>query len=182
MPDNFEKAKDEILYRTKGNGGPTTRDLLIAIGALAQDVDEMVTGLDERQHKRHTETVGEVRELCRRVGEVETWRSDVEVGCPAKIDEAIEKGVEIAVERATCKHDLKHEQFVEQLEERFSQKRRNEDPVDDDWTRRRSTLSSEADKQVWFMWMVGSKLGYILIAVIITAINIVLNILWFGTP
>ena len=32
------------------------------------------------------------------------------------------------------------------------------------------------------MWWLGSKIGYILIAVLVTVINIALNLLWFGRP
>jgi hypothetical protein len=182
VADHFEEAKDEILRRTAGNGGPSTVDILTALGALAKDVDEAVSALDQKQHDRHKDTIGEVREICARVGRMENWRADVEVSCPLEIEAAIERGVEEAVERSCSKHDMKHEAFVEQLEERFSQKRRSEDPLDDDWTSKRTTVATEADKQIWLMWMVGSKLGYILLAVLIAVATWTVRWAITGTP
>lgn len=40
MADHFERAWQDILLRTEKNGGPTPRDLLLAMKALADDDDE----------------------------------------------------------------------------------------------------------------------------------------------
>ena len=40
MADHFETAWQDILLRTDANGGPTPRDLLVAMKALAEDDDE----------------------------------------------------------------------------------------------------------------------------------------------
>jgi len=40
MSDHFEEVKTDILARTAGNGGPSPRDLLLAIEATNTDNDE----------------------------------------------------------------------------------------------------------------------------------------------
>jgi hypothetical protein len=56
MSDHFERAKDDILLRTNENGGPTPKDLLIAMQALGTDVDEAVGGLERALKANHVET------------------------------------------------------------------------------------------------------------------------------
>ena len=56
MSDHFEQAKDDILLRTDGNGGPTTRDLLIAMQALAADNDDGCSNLANIIEENHVET------------------------------------------------------------------------------------------------------------------------------
>ncbi len=56
MSDHFEQAKDDILLRTDGNGGPTTRDLLIALQALAADNDDGCSNLARIIEENHAET------------------------------------------------------------------------------------------------------------------------------
>lgn len=56
MADHFEQAKDAILLRTDGNGGPSTRDLLIAMQALADDNDDDLAKLTAIINENHAET------------------------------------------------------------------------------------------------------------------------------
>ena len=53
MSDHFEKAKSDILARTKDNGGPTPFDLLEALEATNDDFDDQM----ERNHSDHGEII-----------------------------------------------------------------------------------------------------------------------------
>lgn len=92
MSDHFEHAKDDILMRTEGNGGPTPRDLLLAIEALAQDSDEQHTEsmdanatLQELLSTHCTEA--ELRD--ERIAVLETWRHDQVTHCEERVRELI---------------------------------------------------------------------------------------------
>lgn len=46
--------------------------------------------------------------------------------------------------------------------------------------------SEEDSRQTWLMWLVGGKVAYIvvalIVAVLVTFINVALKMVWFGTP
>ena len=43
-------------------------------------------------------------------------------------------------------------------------------------------LTNDDANKTFFMWTIGSKVGYLLTAAGVTAINVAINYLWFGTP
>jgi len=165
MADNFEKAKDDILFRTEGNGGPTPRDILVALGALADDQDE--------NHKESIEAIGENRRLLEahfeeadrrdhRILAIEEKIAKSEAECPARVKAAIH-----------AEHENRHNAYVASL----VKPRRKGDPDGKDYRNDR-----DESRQVWFMWMIGSKVSYILMAVLITVLNIGLHYLLMGEP
>lgn len=116
MADHFEKAKDDILLRTEGNGGPSNRDMLKAMGALAQDMDEAIDALDKRQKTRHDESVAAMKEhICyadvrdERLEALETWRHESSEKCVERMT-AIAK--EVAATVAAEVHAPVHEMHM----------------------------------------------------------------------
>ena len=178
MADNFEKAKDDILRRTAGNGGPTTADLLIAIQGLADDQDIQHDESMQEIKRNRLLLEGHFIEATNRDKRIEKLEGSVqqyERDCPARLESLLEE----AVARSRTVHHEDHNRYVEQLEQ---SKRRAGDPKDADWTPKRSNASAEAEKQVWLMWMVGSKLGYILLAVLVAAATWATHWLLTGNP
>ena len=98
-------------------------------------------------------------------GKMERWESE----CPARLEAVIET----AVERSEAKHEHRHSAYVSSI----NTPRRKNDPRSKDYRKDR-----EESRQVWLMWMVGSKVSYILIAVLITALNILMHYLLMGEP
>jgi len=112
MADHFEKAKDEILLKTDGNGGPTNRDMLKAMGALALDVDEAIDGLDKKNKARHDETISvldlqaaEITCCQEDINVLEQWRTESSLTCVNKVRE-------IAAEVAAELHGPTHERHI----------------------------------------------------------------------
>jgi hypothetical protein len=92
MSDHFEQAKNDILFRTEGNGGPTPRDLLLAIEALAQDSDD--------QHSESMDANATLQELLarhcieadvrdERLNVLETWRHEQVTHCEERVKKLI---------------------------------------------------------------------------------------------
>jgi len=165
MADHFEKAKDDILRRTAENGGPKPLDLLEALQGLADDMDE-----------KHDEVVGIVNKHLKeasvrdsRIQKVEDKIARTEDNCPHVIENAISE----AVRRSTTEHHETHAAYVASV----AKPRRKDDKESKDYRKER-----EESKQVWLMWMVGSKVGYILMALIITALNFGVHYLLMGEP
>ena len=172
MADRFEKAMQAIALRSASNGGPTIQDVLEALVAKAEDDDEQhvesMQALEEskRVMEKHCKEA-EVRD--RRISELAAWQEEWERDCPRRLQRAVEE--------ADTAHGKRHDEYVASL---TAEPRRAGDPKTAD--HRDERRSGEQDRQVWLMWLVGSKVGYILIAVIITAINVLLNYVWFGHP
>lgn len=103
MADNFEKAKDAILKRTAGNGGPKPLDLLDALQGLADDTDETAVKLAikvEAQHKESLDAIAEMKGLLethceeadvrdQRITAIEAWKVDSETHCAERIKRII---------------------------------------------------------------------------------------------
>lgn len=172
MSDHFEKAKDDILKRTVGNGGPTPLDLLDALQGLADDMDD-----------KHTENVGSIDELKttvakhldeaavrdRRIRGLEAKVIRWEEECPVRLEAVIET----AVARSEAKHQDHHNKYLSSI----TKPRRKDDAGGKDYRKDR-----EESRQVWLMWMVGSKVTYVLLAVIVTALNFAVHYLLMGEP
>ena len=116
MPDHFEKAKDDILRRTAGNGGPSTVDLLTALGALALDMDEAIGESDKAAKARHDESTRAMREHIKyadkrdaRIETLEVKMTDYERECPHRLEAIIQE----AVERAKSEHGATHEAHMQ---------------------------------------------------------------------
>lgn len=160
MADNFERAKDEILRRKAGNGGPDNSDILQAMSALAQDGDD-----------QHAESIAEIKDLRtvlathfeqaavrdRRLDRAEAWQRSWEKGCPERMRKAISE----AMDPLLREHETNHPP------------RRRSDPKDADYT---------GDRRVWLMWTIGSRVTNILIAVVTAIIIMALSYLLFGSP
>ena len=175
MTDNFEQAKDDILARTAGNGGPKPIDLLTAMGALALDHDN-----------DHSESMGAFASLLDRldvhqaeanvrdaeIAEIQEWRARAVATCQERV---------AAIVKPLCEelHSSVHQRHLN--DSHGGSERRSTDPLDAEFTERRA-LETEDGRHAWAMWWLGSKIGYVLLAVIITVINIALNLLWYGKP
>ena len=98
MADHFEKAKDDILLRTEGNGGPSNRDMLKALAALAEDQDD--------QHKESMQALAEhkiesdVRDA--QIAEINEWRTKSAITC-------VERMTTIAKQVSADVHGPMHE-------------------------------------------------------------------------
>jgi hypothetical protein len=145
MADHFEKAKDEILLKTDGNGGPTNRDMLKAMGALALDVDEAIDGLDKKNKARHDETIAvldlqaaEITCCQQDIDVLEKWRTESSLTCVAKVRE-------IAAEVAADLHGPTHERH---MLEHHNDVRRMGDPSDAQFTEQRESAHPPEDEEM----------------------------------
>lgn len=146
LTDNFERAKDDILKRTAGNGGPGPMDLLVAMGALAADHDndheESMSALSKLMERLDVHQVeANVRDV--EIADIQEWRRRSAEGCQERI-EAIVKPL---IERS---HDIVHQRHLD--EAHGGKERRQTDPPDSDFVERRESVYSTAeDRTVWEM-------------------------------
>ena len=160
MTDNAERKVRE--WANNRNGDPLT----------PKDVVDLVLAVDADSDDRHTETLQRLDDvderhisLCLRVSELET----VSIGCSERVKAFV-----------AAEHDVRH---TEHMASFHGPERRASDPPDAEFTDRRTLAADTEDaRHAWAMWWLGSKIGYVLIAVLVTVINIALNLLWFGRP
>jgi hypothetical protein len=142
-----------------------------------KDSVELVLAVDEDAVARHAETVAVLKQHCTEavlrdlaIRELQEWRRESSEHCQARI-EAIVK----------AEHETRHAEYVASL---VLADRREDDPKGVDYTGKR-TLIAGGDvtaQRTFLMWTIGSKLGYVAIAVLITVLNIAVNYLVFGRP
>jgi len=169
MADHFEEAKDDILFRTDGNGGPTGRDLLTAMGALAKDVDESIDELDKKQHRRHTETVNEMKAL-RNAGNVRDDRLNVieqkhdawERECPKRLEAIVCE----AVERSAHAHGTTHAEHME-AHHAEEPKRREDDAASDNHRSERRDFPTGDERTMFEVVLAFGAVKAIVLALII---------------
>lgn len=165
LTDNFERAKDDILKRTAGNGGPGPMDLLVAMGALAADHDndheESMSALSKLMERLDVHQVeANVRDV--EIADIQEWRRRSAEGCQERIEAIVKPLIEKS-------HDAVHQRHmdVHQLHLDASHggaERRKDDPPDIDFVDRRAPIFTSAeDRTVWEM-----LLGY----------SVVKRILW----
>lgn len=173
MADHFEQAKDEILKRTVGNGGPQALDILTALGALAEDTDETAIKLAAKVEVQHTESLAAIeanRQVLishcaeanvrdERISVLEEWRHDQVKHCEDRVMKLI--GDE---------HEGRHSAH---MAAEHPVPRRSEDPEDADYS---------SDRRVWLMWSIGSRLTNILVAALTAATVLLVNWLATGRP
>ena len=153
VTDHFEKAKDRILKEARANGGVTTDHLLDALIATNEDLDEKLEEQVKVAKAKHNET--------------RTWHEGVTALVEEHIEEAAIRDERIeALERVSMTCDERVQNYVSN-----SHKAYHEAYV--------AGLKRSRGKVVW---LIGGKLGYILIAVLITLISVAINYWWFGTP
>ena len=157
MTDHFEQAKDDILARTEGNGGPSSRDLLGAMQGLARDMDAQ-----HREQMDATVAIGDfARENRRRLDE----------GCAESV--AYYERVE-AIDRWRQKSAADSERHV------LAAIAAHEKSC------RLASGASVAAKHAWLWAIITSKTGAVMTAVVIaaliTVVNIALKLVWFGNP
>lgn len=173
MSDRFEKAKDDILHRTASDGGPTNADILVAMSALAEDGDD--------QHNESVHSLKQIRDMLAghfreartrddRLDAHDAWIEAWEKGCPARLESAIEKAVAVHEEYERSSHEIFHEKHLMD-EHRVPQ--RSDDPDGTDYS---------GDRRVWMMWTIGAKFTYVLLAVLITGLNVLVHWLLMGEP
>lgn len=116
MPDHFEKAKDDILRRTAGNGGPSTVDILTALGALALDMDETIAASDKAAEERHDESTRAMKKHItyadkrdERIETLEMKLTQYENDCPHRLEAIIDE----AVTRSRADHGATHEAHMQ---------------------------------------------------------------------
>jgi len=189
MSDAFDQAMADIAIKSAKNGGPTTQDVLVALKAGHDAAIETAAALEAKTEQTaatlagqlsrivsHLEsesahTTNAIRELTAQVNEHCTDTTAAIADLTAKR----EKVVAVQVPRID-----RLEREVEGLDcIKFPRKaHRVNDPDDADY--------SDARFQSRFMWLVGGRIVYVVLAVVVavlvTVINIGLNYLWFGTP
>lgn len=109
MADHFEKAKDEILKRTAGNGGPQPLDILTALGALADDQDEQHAESMEEVRKNRSllgTHVAEATVRDERITVLEEWRHEQVATCEDRVRRLIKD-----------EHAVRHDAYVASLSE-----------------------------------------------------------------
>ena len=170
MADHFEKAKDDILLRTEGNGGPTNRDMLKAISALAEDQDV--------QHKESMAALADhkveanVRDV--QIAELQEWRRRSSETCIAKVRE-------IAAEVAAELHGPAHQLHLAQHHGRDMT-----DPADSQFleTRESAHPGQEPDAATILElvkgWTLFKKIAYVALSAIITG-TILFAISYYGS-
>ena len=142
-----------------------------------KDAVELVLAVDGDAVQRHEETVAVLLEHCSEAvlrdlatRELQEWRRESSEHCQSRI-EAIVK----------AEHETRHAAYEASL---LLADRREDDPKDVDYTGKR-TLIANGDvtaQRTFLMWTIGSKVGYVAIAVLITVLNIAVNYLVFGRP
>lgn len=155
MSDHFEKAKDDILKRTAGNGGPSNLDLLEALQALALDDDE--------KHEETTSTILLVSAKTAKVADdlaihcadavtyfektaaLESWRSETGKTCEKRVRTLIKE-----------EHDEHHAAYIASL--------------------------GESDFRGRLVWFFATTLGKFSLVVLGVAAGIVLNLMVYGRP
>ena len=143
-----------------------------------RDIVELVFAFDEDNEARHDEVVEQIQTLAaegnvrgERIEALERWRVRQEENCEARM---------LAI--AKDEHEARHNAHMSE----YHAPRREDDPAGADYRSERRSGDEEAARRTFFMWTLGSKLGAafiaILVAAIVTLINIALNYLWFGHP
>ena len=181
MADHFEKAKDEILQRTEGNGGPTNRDMLKAMGALAQDVDESIETLDKKQKTRHDETLKALDFQAAEIGcceediaVLQRWRTESSLTCVAKVRE-------IAAEVSKELHAPTHAMH---MAEHHGEPRRQSDPSNAEFVeKRKSVVVTDDDRsfrEILAGWSLLKKLAWLIVSTLIAGI-LLFGISYYGS-
>ena len=163
-----DKAETKVRqWAMRRNGDPLT----------VKDAVELVLAVDEDSVKRHEETVAVLKQHCTEavlrdlaICELQEWRRESSEHCQARI-EAIVK----------AEHETRHAEYVASL---VLADRREDDPKGVDFTGKRTLIANgdETAQRTFLMWTIGSKVGYVAVAVLITVLNIAVNYLWFGKP
>ena len=183
MADHFEKAKDEILQRTEGNGGPTNRDMLKAMGALALDVDESIDALDKKNKARHDETIKALDFQAAEIGccqedivVLQRWRADSSLTCVAKVRE-------IATEVTNELHAPTHAMH---MAEHHGEPRRQDDPSDAEFTEHREPAFPHTEdndrsfREILAGWSLLKKLAWLIVSTLIAGI-LLFGISYYGS-
>ena len=165
MADRFERKMQDIAVRSTKNGGPGIADVLEALVAKAEDDDEQHEESLAALRGNRVMLEQHLREASVRDDRLEAIEEKIaksEVECPARVKAAIQ-----------AEHEKRHSDYVASL----VKPRRKGDPNGRDYRKDR-----EESRQVWLMWMIGSKVTYILMAVIITILNIGIHYVLMGEP
>jgi len=180
LADHFEKAKDEILQRTEGNGGPTNRDMLKAMGALAQDVDESIETLDKKQKNRHDQSfkvlsdhLEDAKVYNERITTLESWRTESSLTCVAKVRE-------IASEVSKELHAPTHAMH---MAEHHGEPRRQDDPSNAEFVEKRKPVVVTDDdrsfREILAGWSLLKKLAWLIVSTVIAGI-LLFGISYYG--
>lgn len=155
MADHFEEAMQDILLRTEGNGGPSTRDILMAIQALAKDDDEKheenmkevraAAESAEKTRQALVEHIVEADERDRRIGALEVWQDDADENGEDRIRKLIAE-----------EHARRHAEYVASMGDATFQ-----------------------NKLVWFFATTVGKFALVVLGIIA---GIVLNLVVYGRP
>ena len=142
------------------------------------DIVELVFAFDEDNEARHDEVVEEIQTLVaegnvrgERIDALERWRVRQEENCETRM-----------LEVARNEHEQRHNAHMSE----YHAPRREGDASGSDYRKERRGGDAETAQRTFFMWTLGSKLGAafiaILVAAIVTLVNIGVNYLWFGHP
>lgn len=126
-----------------------------------RDVVELVLAVDDDGNARHQETIDLLAAQNARVVLLEEWRAS----CPAAF---------------AAEHEERHARHMADC---HAPRREDDLPGADYSDERRDATDHE---RTFLMWTLGSKLGAFVIAVllaaVVTLVNVAVNYLWFGHP
>ncbi len=172
MTDATESAVQRIARDRNGEVTPKQLfDLIIAVNTDAEARNEQMVAVFQ-QHCEESQAQRE--ELDARVATIEGWQHKTEEECYERVLRLIHE-----------EHEQRHNAYIASLGEEIpgaSPQRRRSDPEGADHSGERDTQA----RQVWLMWLIGSKVGYIiltvLVALVVTLVNLALNWVWHGAP
>jgi hypothetical protein len=149
MTDKFEKAVQDILKESAGNGGPTNEHILTALIATNDDLDT--------QHAEtkawHTEVTTLITEHVKEADIRDRRLDALEASgsrCPGYVNELVEK-------RAIEERQF-HREFHDKHVLECHAPHRSEDPDGSDFRERRNNpalVVESIDRRVWVMWGIG---------------------------
>ena len=149
---SFDDVMADIAIRSATNGGPGIVDVLEAIRASHTETKRVLSA-----------HFTEARERDARLAKLETAAA----ACPALISEG---------RRDTdAEHKAFHKEYLATLvlPSLMAAPKRRDDPEGENF---------EGDRSTYLMWVIGSKIGYVALAVLVALIVMVGNYLFLGRP
>ena len=167
---SFDDVMADIAIRSATNGGPGIVDVLEAIrashedarkatGRIASHLDSEAGKIDRTLQEHFTEA----RERDARLAKLETAAA----ACPALIAEGRRE--------TDAEHKAFHKEYLATLvlPSLMAAPKRRDDPEGENF---------EGDRRTYLMWVIGSKIGYVALAVLVALIVMVGNYLVLGRP
>lgn len=177
VPDDAHEADRKVRqWALKRNGDPIlTKDIVELVLAVDNDAaarHKMSVKLHEENEKRIAATEQLMAACAKQVHQVEHSQEELLKVLPSRLEAA----TIAAVEASKDLHRNYHDEFVRS----WTNKRRDSDAPEEDHREERDP--GEQSKQVWLMWMIGTKVGYALVSVLTLLTGAGISYLIFGKP